>query len=157
MNQKHHLPTSTVRLPSSICLGSFLLAPTSCRDSDMRIKEPDYYFFRISRYSLKNKINFKNFRMQGKYITVHEAYNFKTHRGFAIKNAGLCGIVKSLYGPTSLDPNDPNKNWRINVELIDPRSIHEEIFLRFWISSNDILKFPLICQERLSYYKDVSF
>ena len=114
----------------------------------MRIKEPDYYFFRISIKYLKNI----HFRMQGKYITVHDAYNFKIHRGFPIKNARICGIVKCLYGPTSLDPNDPNKNWRINVELIDSKSIHEEIFLRFWISSNDIYKFPLICQERLSNF-----
>ena len=90
-------------------------------------------------------------RMQGKYMTVHEAYNFRTHRGFSIKNVGICGIVKSLYGPTSLDPNDSSKSWRINLELIDAKSIHEELYLRFWLSSNDILRFPLLCQERLSY------
>ena len=92
-----------------------------------------------------------HFRMSGKYITVHEVYNFRLHRGFPIKNAGICGIVKSLYGPTSLDPNDQNKNWRINVELIDSNSVHYQIYLRFWFSSNDIIKFPLLCQERLSY------
>ena len=89
--------------------------------------------------------------MQGKYITVHEAYNFQTHRKFAPKNTGLCGIVKSLYGPTCFDPNDPTKNWRINIEVIDSRSIHEEIYLRFWLTSNDILKFPLICQGKLLF------
>ena len=90
-------------------------------------------------------------RMQGKYMTVHEAYNFRTYREFPIKNVGICGIVKSLYGPTSLDPNDSSKSWRINLELIDAKSIHEELYLRFWLSSNDILRFPLLCQERLSY------
>ena len=58
----------------------------------------------------RNKYKFVLFfRMQGKYMTVHEAYNFKLHRGFPIKNAGICGIVKSLYGPTSMDPTDRTK------------------------------------------------
>lgn len=121
-----------------------LLAPTSCRDSDTRIKDPEMIiiFSNLNNGYLKNV----HFRMQNKYITVHDAYQFHTHRGFAISNAGICGIVKSLYGPTSLDQSNPKKNWRINVELIDSKSIHEEIFLRFWCTSNDILNFPLMCQ-----------
>merc|ERR1712131_167546 len=45
-----------------------------------------------------------------------------------------------------MDPTDRTKSWRINVELIDSKSIHEEIYLRFWFSSSDIIKFPLLCQ-----------